>query len=274
MIKFFSILFIILTVTGCSKIPEEKNADYLMEISVLKTGKSDCTVIESQNRTILIDTADRDSARKITRFLNDKKIDTIDIVIISHFDKDHIGGFETIADRIKIKNVIQPNYKTKSDTYDKYVKKLGEKNINVINAQKDISFTAEDMDFKIYTADTEYEKENNMSLITAIYHGESKLLFAGDIETERCNEILQNNIKIYDFLKIPHHGIYFEGAEEFYHTVSPKIAVITDNEKTDTEKTDSILNSLGVTAYHTKNGTLKFISDGKKTIKSETKIIQ
>jgi len=269
MIKILALVFILLSLTGCSDRAQKKQAEYLMEITVLKTGKSDCTVIESQNKTVLIDTADRDSARKITRFLKEKNIDIIDLVIISHFDKDHIGGFETISDRINIKSVIQPDYKTDTETYKNYVDALSKKNINVINPNSDSVFNINDMEFKIYVPDTEYEKENNRSLITAISHGENKFLFTGDIITERCNEILQNDIEIYDFLKVPHHGIYFEGAQELFSAVSPQFAIITDNEKLDTKKTDTLLNNLGANVLHTKNGAVKIVSNGKELKKSD-----
>lgn len=264
MIRILALIFILLSLTGCSDRIDKKQAQYLMEVTVLKTGKSDCTVIESQDKTVLIDTANRDSARKITRYLKEKNIDTIDLLIISHFDKDHIGGFETIADRIDIKTVIQPDYKANTQTYRNYINALSKKPYNVINPKNDSVFNINDMEFKIYVPDTEYEKENNRSLITAITHGENSFLFAGDMVSERCSEIMQNNLKHYDYLKVPHHGIYFEGSDELYETISPQFAVITDNEEINTKKTDSIFNKLGTNVFHTKNGAVKIISNGKE----------
>ena len=126
-----------------------------------------------------------------------------------------------------------------------------------------------DMEFKIYVPDTEYEKENNRSLITGVSHDENSFLFLGDIASERCSEIMQNNIKHYDYIKASHHGIYFEGSNELYKTISPKIAVITDNDEINTKKTDDIFINLGTTVYHTKNGPVKIISDGKKLKKTD-----
>lgn len=268
---FLFCVLLCLSFSGCVEKKADKGVGYLAEVNVLKTGKSDCIVMESQNSVILIDTADRDSGRKVTRFLGEKGITSVDLVIVTHYDKDHIGGFETIADRLEIKNVVQPDYKPDTEIYENYTEVLSEKEINAVTLTEDISFSADDMSFEIYVAEGEYEK-NDMSLVTSVTHGEVKLLFAGDIQSERTEELLKKGVGKYDFLKVPHHGIYFEGAERLLQAVSPKIAVITAGKKLTDEngekalkvdKTEAILRSLDARVYYTKDGNLKFVSDGK-----------
>lgn len=259
-LAFFAAVFIIL-ISACGK--ETKDVDYLFQITAFKTGNSDCLLLESQNKKILIDTSNRDNGRKIARFLKEKDIKKIDLLIISNFNSNNIGGFEILSDKLEISNIIEPNYKENTDVYNKYIEKLGEKNINIITAQKNLKFSLDDLDFGIYISKNDYENKNNNSLITAITHGENSFLFLGDIENERCSEIIGNDIKNYNFVKVPHHGIYFERAEELFEKIMPQISLITCDNTGDAEKINIILHNLNSKQYFTKDGEVTITSDGK-----------
>ena len=49
----------------------------------------------------MIDTGLDENGQKIIDFLNNEHIDAIDYLIISHLDKDHIGGSNVIMNHIK-----------------------------------------------------------------------------------------------------------------------------------------------------------------------------
>ncbi len=256
-------LAIALAFTACRKKIQKNSSEYMLEITVLKTGKSDAILLESQNHAVLIDTADRDSGRKIARYLTQKGINTLDLVIITHFDKDHIGGFPPLAERVSIKKVVEPQYAEDSEAYNNYKSAL--KDIQIITAEKNITLKADDAAFEIYSSDTDFENKNNRSLITSVSHGDNNFLFMGDALNERCMEFIQNDIaNAYDVIKLPHHGIYFEGEDIFLKKLSPKTAVITDSADTDTEKTNELLKNSGIESYHTKNGKVTILSDGEK----------
>ena len=73
----------------------------------------------------MIDTGLDENGETITDFLKKENIDTIDYLIISHLDKDHIGGADIILDEgIEVQNVIQPNYSRDTKQHKEYVKAL------------------------------------------------------------------------------------------------------------------------------------------------------
>ena len=261
-----SVLFFIILIFGAYSLryrkEEKESAEYLFETTFLKTGESDSIILESQNRTILINTADKESGRKITRFLNSKGIEEVDCIIITDFNDSCIGGFPIVSDRVKIKNVIHPAYKGQGECFENYRKKLSEKNINIICAEKNISFKADDLDFNVYMTKTEFEENSNRSLVTSVTHGGKSFLFTGDINSERVMELLNADIDKYDFVTAPSHGLYFEGLTDFYSAVSPYFTVITDEYNTETDKTEEILHKLKSNIYHTKDGLIKVFSDG------------
>ena len=44
-----------------------------------------------------------------------KDISNVDYIFITHFDKDHVGGFPEVMDNVTASNIIVPNYEGKGD---------------------------------------------------------------------------------------------------------------------------------------------------------------
>ena len=78
-----ALLFVILCFVSCNKTEAETKA---FTIDLLKTGDSDCTIIRSGDKTILINTADKDDYSLICNTFSKRNIDSIDLMILTHFD--------------------------------------------------------------------------------------------------------------------------------------------------------------------------------------------
>ena len=92
-----------------------------LTIDILATGKSDCIIVQIGDKTVMIDTGLDENGETITEFLKNENIKIIDYLIISHLDKDHIGGADVILDEgIQVLNVIQPNYSRDTKQYKEY----------------------------------------------------------------------------------------------------------------------------------------------------------
>ena len=63
-----------------------------MKITVLNVKDADCIVITTENSNIVIDTGESDDKDVILNYLKQNKISNIDYLILTHVDKDHIGG--------------------------------------------------------------------------------------------------------------------------------------------------------------------------------------
>ena len=110
------------------------------------------------------------------------------------------------------------------------------------------------------------EVDNNFSLITTVVHGNSRLLFTGDIEKKRIRAWLEGGTaEPCDFLKIPHHGNYNSALEQLLDTVRPSIAAICCSAKNpaDQELLD-LLAERGIQTAETTYGDITVISDGNK----------
>lgn len=276
----FGIVLTMMIFVGCAKnnlsINNEKDNDEInitnenldeaqFEVTVLNTGKSDCILIEIGDKTIMIDTGTNKNGDQISKVLKEKNIDTLEYLILTHMDKDHIGGADSVLNQVKVNNLIQADYVKESKQYDQYVQIVEEKNLQPIKLHKDINKEINGAKISIYPAlKKEYAESNDYSIIVGITYGEHSFLFAGDAEEERLAEFLSTNKTHYTFLKLPHHGRYNKLSEELIKSVEPTYGVITCSEdEIADDKILQLLEKYNVTTFLTLNGDVIVKSDGK-----------
>lgn len=95
-----------------------------MNVTVLDTGKSDCILVEADGRTMMIDAGYEENGERIVDFLEERGIVRLDYLLITHFDKDHIGGADQVLRAVEVGEVIQPNGDKDSKQYRQYTSAL------------------------------------------------------------------------------------------------------------------------------------------------------
>jgi beta-lactamase superfamily II metal-dependent hydrolase len=191
-------------------------------------------------------------------------------LIITHFDKDHVGGADWIVNSLEVSHVYT-SYQTKqSDDITSFEAALKQAGLSAVEINGTQTFTLGGASFEIQGASGEYDKDesNNSSLIVKITFGNQTYLFMGDAQNERIEEYLKTNDTAADFLKVPYHGHYTKKLADLIEAVNPQTAVITNGaeepETSEIAKTVSLLEENGVNVYQTVNGTitLKCTKDG------------
>ena len=62
------------------------------EITAFATGKADAILVSAGSVNVLIDAGEETDAELICRRLQEKGINRLDLMIVTHFDRDHAGG--------------------------------------------------------------------------------------------------------------------------------------------------------------------------------------
>ena len=237
-----------------------------LTVTVLNIGKADCILIRTENHLAVIDTGEKSDADTVNAAIKRTGTKTIDCLILSHFDKDHIGAAEKVLKKNKTLRILEPDYKKESDTADD-LKKMMQKNGFVPEVvTEELTFTLDDAVFTVYPAlKDEYgnEDSNVFSLVVRVVHGDNVLLFCGDAEGQRLDELTGVLPAGCTFLKVPHHGVYDNFSNDFLSHASPVSAVITcsGSDRPDV-KVLKILEGLGAKTYLTLSGTVTTVSDG------------
>lgn len=266
-IALITLIIVIITCISCTKDNIITEPLEEMKIDILNIGKADCTIIRSKDKTVIIDTGEKNDKDDLLDYLDENDIDTIDYLILTHFDKDHIGGAAKLIKNKEIKKVIEPDYSKESKEYTNLIEALDEKDIKPKVLTKNMSFELDDANFTIYPplkSDYGEDASNEFSLVVSITHGNNKFLFAGDAQNDRLNELLSQIDDLNStFLKVPHHGRLDENSNKFFKKVKPKYAVITCSDKNPPDdEVVKYLENIGTKVYLTSKGQVTCSSDG------------
>lgn len=248
-----------------------KESDTLV-IKNLSIGSADAAIISYNGKYGMIDTGIAESFGHISGALEADNADKLSFLIISHFDKDHIGNAKKILDQYEVETVFIPDYESEKYLYAELSDKLS-KHRDVRRISDFTEYEWDDVRIEFYPAvekeafiRDENNRDNNMSLVCVLFHGRNRFLFSGDIEKKRIEEITASNkLPACAWIKMPHHGRYQKALKEFVDMVEPSYAVISCslNEGID-EKTAELLKQRDVEIYETFKGDVITKSDGYK----------
>ncbi|MBR2944820.1 MAG: MBL fold metallo-hydrolase [Clostridia bacterium] len=238
------------------------------EVSILKIGKADCIIINTGSKILMIDTGETENLADIHSFMREREWDKIDTLILTHPDKDHIGGASEIISHYGIKTVIEGAYAPLTEEYVLYHATLEEMGIEPIILNGAYSFKLDGCEIEIDAPRKQKyasKQSNNSSLVVSLTCGERRFLFCGDAMELRLSELIEAEIGAYDFVKLPYHGNYLENYREFLDMVRCQYGAITCSGKNPASPdTLALLDEYGIEVFQTRHGTIRLSCDGAK----------
>lgn len=270
--KYFCIMLAGMTalLSGCGSKSEKVDIADIGEgltIYSFNAGNADAHLIYNDEWAVLIDCGEKGFGKTILSYMEENNIAKIDYMIITHFDKDHVGGAAKVLKNCEVGSVLQSNFPKESDEYDNYLEALEIAQKTAETVRERYSFTLGDAEFTVDPPQQEvYENDdsNNSSLITEVTLGEVNMLFTGDAEDDRLEEYTSSVNKVYKYVKVPHHGRWQDSNTAFADKVKAEIAVITSSdEEPEDEETVKAFEDNGAEVFITRNGAVRAKCDGK-----------
>jgi competence protein ComEC len=179
----------------------------------------------------------------VAPFLWQKKIRTIDSIILSHPNSDHLNGLIYIAENFHVKNIWSNHEIADTFGYQMFIETIKEKDIQMpaykkITGVHDINGVQIDVlyppiDFVEKKEMETWRNMNNNSLVLKISFGATSFLFPGDIKAQAEYELVWmvgNKLKS-TILLAPHHGSKTSNTEPFLEKVTPEVVVISSRWK-------------------------------------------
>ncbi|MCF0134929.1 MAG: DNA internalization-related competence protein ComEC/Rec2 [Lachnospiraceae bacterium] len=211
-------------------------------ISFLYVGQGDCTVIEWQGVTVVMD-AGPSYDTVIRPFLMQEGIRSIDLLVLSHPDEDHMEGALLLAedDAFRVKCLL-----ISSDEAQDTLRR--QELVELVLSQGGKVLYGEGGAERERTGLSEEDSLNDTSLVMQWELGGELILFPGDIsaEAERAlisSDVLTGSIRrgfsgseislehrslqTVDLLKTAHHGSASSTSEAFLEVIRPETAVIS-----------------------------------------------
>lgn len=248
-----------------------------LRIRYFKIGKADAYLLRTDHHAVLIDAGEEDDGPEIAGFLIEKGVTKLDYLIISHFDKRSIGGLPEVLEAVDVDKVLVPEYEKDSNLYLFIRGLLDAENVEKVQSQAE--FTLDKVAFTVLPAKSlEYseDEDNNFSLVTLARHGDNSFFFAGDIMSQRINEMKEDDQLLpHTVLKLPCHGQNIDGLDILLDLINPKIAVIPASAKNPPAgAVISNLETRGIRWYSTMDGSVSLTSDGYGITVEQTRKIK
>lgn len=243
-----------------------------LTVSFLDVGKGDCIIIENAGKTMMIDAGYDETSEQIMEYLSERGVKRLDWLLITHYDKDHVGGAADLIGEMPVGEVILPPYEGSIKGYKTMLKAIDERGQKVTMVDDDMEVSVGEASCLVLASTVEYEEgkggeegnDNDVSLVVKMTYGEDSYLFTGDLEKKGLKAYLARGLGKFDVLKMPHHGEFSGRLDDLLEEADPKVAVITDSKDEPADKkTTDLLEELEIESYCTAtDGTVVIRSDG------------
>lgn len=228
-------LFILTIGIWASLYLQGQHNNYL-KVVFLDVGQGDAIYIEAPNgKQMLIDggldAKLLSSLAKVMPFADR----SIDVVLITHPDQDHIGGLPLLLDNYKVSNIIENGASSDSKVSASLENKILKKKINKVIARRGMKIILDpkrNIYFDILFPDRDISKfeTNDASIVGKLVYGNQVFMMTGDaskytenlIEWNESDKTLKSNV-----LKLGHHGSRTSSSQLWLEKVNPEIAVIS-----------------------------------------------
>jgi len=263
---------------------------HFLKVSFLSVGQGDSIFIETpQDHHILIDGGPNSVVLEKLNDLLPFWDRSLDLVILSHPEKDHMTGILDILQRYKVKyflwtGIDKDNVENKqlAILLDRVQQKPNDFLASLSNIQptKVITISSGDRiragDVLIDTlypledvAGKEFKNTNDTCVVSRLIYGENSFLFTGDIGFSEEKDIVNSKEDISsNVLKVAHHGSKYSTSELFLENVKPEVAVIEVGKNSyghPTPETLQRLEKFGIKVFNTyTDGDIEVLSDGNK----------
>ena len=220
------LLALLLTLGACARAETEVSALFI------NVGKADAALYLLGDQRFLIDTGTKDSYDQLERVLEAYGVQRLDGVLITHTDKDHVGGLKKLLKSgIAVDALYAGTLHSEKSLEDHPVYEAAEKYDVPLTwlSAGDVIDLGNGCTFQVLgPLSQDDEDENNNSLVLRLLTPQGDMLLTGDMELEEENELIETGlISQAAVLKVAHHGRDDTTSRQFALLVRPQWAVIS-----------------------------------------------
>ena len=266
-IYFFLLCFIWLIV-----MPLAVKAEGQFELHLLDVGQGQSVLINANGHYMLVDGGGRDSSSKVVSYLFQQGVSSLDCIVLSHYDEDHMGGIIGALSAFSCQVLLLPDYTGETELYGSFAKAAISNGCVIMHAKAGNGFQIGGAEVEVVgPVQQNYIKENDKSLVLRLSYGNIHYLIGGDAEEQSELDIASSDQDISaDVYIVDHHGGSTSSMDIFLDAVSPRYALVSCglNNEYGHPSMEALqrLKNHGISLFRTDlQGTVVLYSDGNDT---------
>lgn len=168
----------------------------------------------------------------VSEFLWEKGYDSIDYILATHADADHIQGLRDAAKNFRVRGALFGAMPLKNAEFAATYEILQKREVPVVKIGRGDVLTFGDVKIEVLAPEKSDAPDapsgNNQSIVLRLNYGARKILLTGDIEKEAEMQLLNAPEQLRaDVVKVAHHGSRTSSIQEFVGATGAKLAVIS-----------------------------------------------
>lgn len=205
----------------------------ILTFAVLDVGQGDAIFIKAPGgRQMLVDGGPDNSVLRELGKVMPFYDRSIDVVVATHADQDHIGGLIEVLKRYKVDLFVRSNTTSTSAVYVELENLIKEKKIKeeIITApERLILGSGAEFDILFPNQNTAGWETNDASVVGKLVYGKNSFLLTGDspLAVEKYLVGKYGQFLDSDVLKVGHHGSKNSSSELYIGTVTPEYSIIS-----------------------------------------------
>jgi competence protein ComEC len=186
------LLFLILLSSGCGLVSGENLGGASpppsgsLSVSFIDVGQGDGVLVQAGDENYLIDAGRAEEGPNVVDFLRSRGVESLEGIVVSNPDADHIGGFVEVFDAFEVATVYVSGDPKGTLTYNTFLRSVREEGskVEVVRAGRRLDWGGVRADVIAPPPGELFSETNDNSVAILLTYGTARVLLAGDAEAK------------------------------------------------------------------------------------------
>ena len=223
-----SVLLALTLVLPGSAVTAKADGQGNMAVHFIDVGQGLAILVQSGGENLLYDGGNRSHADEVVQYLKNQQVETINYMISSHYDEDHLGGLVKCLDNFEVGHVLGSDYVHTSDLFNTFMNTATAHAIIVEYPSVGDTYEFGTGSFTVMAPDGISQNSNDNSVVIRLVNGNNSFMFMGDAEETSEQDMISTGMNLdCDVLSLGHHGSASSTSWDLLEATSPSWAVIS-----------------------------------------------
>jgi len=196
-----------------------------LRVTFLDVGQGDSALVEAPGAAVLVDEGppEADVAGQLRRL----GVRSLNAIVLTHPQRDHIGGAPRVVDRLDVGAVAEPGIEAPSPDREAVLAAAHRLGIPVVVVHSGEVFELGKLELRILWPDDPglpSEDPNQHAVVALASYGATDVLLTADAESDVTSRL---HLRPVEVLKVAHHGSEDPGLPDLLRVLRPRVAVIS-----------------------------------------------
>lgn len=196
-----------------------------LRITFLDVGQGDGILLQVPQGAVLVDQGPPEA--HVAEQLRDLGLRRLSALVLTHPQRDHVGGAEEVLRRLAVDRVLDPDLAVSSPFHRDALATASARDVPVVLARAGSSWQLGRLRLRALWPDRPglaSDDPNGLPVVLLASYGTTDALLTADAETEVAGRLLSRRVEI---LKVAHHGSEDPKLERELRELRPAVAVIS-----------------------------------------------